>query len=114
MAQRPIGRKTADTHGLGLGGSVSAEYLGSNRPPLLAISDLGGVSPHPRVDISSMSPYSRYMSCSGVAAARHNRDSPHVRSSSVKKRQASLAPALKSPALSVLPRRSRCLVRPNC
>jgi hypothetical protein len=32
----------------------------------------------------------------------------------MKKRQASLAPALKSPALPVLPRRSRCLVRLNC
>ena len=30
------------------------------------------------------------------------------------KRMASLFPAFDSPALPVLPRRSRCLVRPNC
>ena len=32
----------------------------------------------------------------------------------MKKRPASLAPAFECPALPVLPRRSRCLVRPNC
>jgi len=30
------------------------------------------------------------------------------------KRMASLSPALDRPALPVLPRRSRCLVRPDC
>jgi hypothetical protein len=30
------------------------------------------------------------------------------------KRHASLYPAFERPALPVLPRRSRCLVRPNC
>jgi hypothetical protein len=32
----------------------------------------------------------------------------------MKKRHASLYPAFERPALPVLPRRSRCLVRPNC
>jgi hypothetical protein len=30
------------------------------------------------------------------------------------KRMASLSPAFDRPALPVLPRRSRCIVRPNC
>ncbi len=32
----------------------------------------------------------------------------------MKKRNISLYPAFERPALPVLPRRSRCLVRPNC
>jgi hypothetical protein len=32
----------------------------------------------------------------------------------MKMRNASLYPAFEHPALPVLPRRSRCLVRPNC
>jgi hypothetical protein len=32
----------------------------------------------------------------------------------MRKRIASLSPAFEHPALPVLPRRSRCLVRPNC
>ena len=36
------------------------------------------------------------------------------RSPSMRKRIASLSPAFERPALPVLPRRSRCLVRPNC
>jgi hypothetical protein len=32
----------------------------------------------------------------------------------MRKRIASLFPAFECPALPVLPRRSRCLVRPNC
>jgi hypothetical protein len=36
------------------------------------------------------------------------------RSPSMKKRHVSLYPAFERPALPVLPRRSRCLVRPNC
>jgi hypothetical protein len=32
----------------------------------------------------------------------------------MRKRIASLFPAFERPALPVLPRRSRCLVRPNC